>query len=299
MCRPVHKNMNIFLKKYWLILLLITTVVVLFLIKIFLAQKPIPQITQEKLPSPRFIQEQVTNQTINYQLTFSPPSDFPSSLPVYKVSGYKTETFPEIVPDLSGPPVVSSDSAVVELAGAFLKEKGVEENFLEISQIKYRRVKKMETFPATGSGEIDVFVVNFWPNIDKVTLISDTPASPLSSVWLGKNSRVQKAFTTNFVLEEMSSYLLRSLTVASQDVLNQKGTLVWLEKEEAYESVSPKTIQTIIIDRVSLAYFISSENPVFLEPIYVFEGKAVLLAEEKTIRAAVYLPAVEEKYLQP
>lgn len=291
--------MTSFLKKYWLFLFLVIIIFVLFLVRVFLSPKEVPQTSPEKLPRPRFIQAPVSNQFINYQFSFSGPADLPSSLPVYKVLNLKTDAFPEITPDLAGESVISSDSAAMGLAKSFLEEKGVEENFLNLSQVNYRRVEKTETFPATASSEIDIFVVNFWPTIEKIAVVSDTPNSPLSSVWLGKNGRAQKVFSTSFSLEEKGAYPLRSLAVANQDLLGQKGTLVWLEEEELYESGLSKTVEAVILDRVSLAYFLPPKNLGILEPIYVFEGRAVLGGEEKTRRAAVYLPAIEEKFLFP
>lgn len=288
-----------FLKRYWFLWFLGGVVVVLFLIKTFfapgLAPTPAPL---EKLPAPEFVPEQVTNQVLNYQFDFPLPTNFPSSLPVHKISQIETKTFPEIKPDLEGAQIVSSDSAAVEIAKGFLQEKEIDERFASLSQVGYRTVGKLETFLATTSAEADLFIVDFWPKIDGATVVTNKPIAPPTSVWVGKNGKVQKALATIFSLEETKTYPLRSLVIAQQDLFRQKGVLVWLEKEETYGFLPPKTIGEITIERVSLAYFLPLKTFVFFEPIYIFEGKTEL-ENGKVVRVTIYLPAVEENLLSP
>ena len=297
--QDVNKTMLNFLKRYWLIFFLAGVVVVLFLIKTYFAPGPLPTPPPlERLPTPRFTSESITNRTINYQFALSLPTNFPQSLPVYKISQIETKTFPELKPDLSGPQLLSSDSAAIEVAKTFLQEKNISEEFASLNRVTYRKVGKLETFIATTSAEADIFVVDFWAGVEGTTVVSGRPISPLVSVWLGKNGKIQKAFATTFSLTESKTYPLRPLITAQQDLLLQKSTLVWLEKEEAYGPLPPETINNLTIEWVSLAYFLPSPTFGFLEPIYIFEGKAILTTG-KTVGAAVYLPAIEETYLTP
>ena len=289
--QDVNKTMLNFLKRYWLIFFLAGVAVVLCLIKTYFAPGPLPTPSPlEKIPFPKFSAEEVTNRTINYQFALSLPTDFPQNLPVYKVLNLETKTFSEIKPDLTGTPLIFSDLQATEAARTFLKENGIGEEFATLAQVSYRKVGKLETFPATTSAEADIFVVGFWSQVDGVTVVSSKPTSPPTSVWVGKNGKIQKAFATIFSLGESKVYPLRSLTIAQQDLLGQKGTLVWLEKEETYGPLPPKTIVSLTIERVSLAYFLPQETPGVLQPIYIFEGKAEL-SDGKMVGAAVYLPA--------
>ncbi len=283
------------LKKYKIILLLAGLALVLFLIKIFWANKPATPSVVERLPFPVFTQANITNRTINYQFNFSQPGNLPENLPVYKVSDLKTETFPEIKPDYVGSPVVSEDSVAIQAAKTFLQEKGIDDNFAGLSQLQYRQIDKSETFSASSSAQADIFVVNFWPQIKDITVVSDTPQSPLTSIWVGKNGKTEKAFATTFSFTESGSFSLRSLQTASQDLVSQKGTLVWLDEGENYGYLPPKTVLGITLQKASLAYYLPSTNQEIMEPVFVFEGTAQIQGEG-AIKAAVYLPAIEEKY---
>ncbi len=289
--------MRMALKKYWLFLLLGIVALVLISLKLFLGQqKTTPPASTAELSAPVFIQEKVTNNIINYQIDFSLNASFPNSLPVYQLASIKTDSFPAIEPNYGGPAVITSDPAATTRAKEFLKEKGVEDRFTEISSLSYLGIDKSETFVATSSAEIDVYVVGFWSKIKGLTVVSNGPKSPLSYVWVGKNGQIQKALATTFSEQEIKPFPLRSLETAARDITSQKGSLVWLEKDNDYGFSPAVAVGSIILERVSLAYFLPTNDSKIIEPIYVFEGKAFLL-DGKIINTAVYLPAVEEKYL--
>lgn len=284
------------LKKYWFIFLLGGIATVLFLVKTVFPPQPQPP-SLERLPLPKFIPEEITNRTINYQFNLSLPTDFPQNMPVYKILNLEARTFPETKPDLGGNTLVSSDSAAVEIAREFLREKNIDNGLFSFIEVSYRLVEKMEAFPATTSARANIFVVDFWGKTDETKILSDKPVSPLASIWVGKNGRVQKAFAMIFSLAEPKLYPLRPPTIAQQDIVAQKGTLVWLEKEEDYGPLPPQTtIENLMIEGVFLAYFLPPPGVSHLEPIYVFEGKAQLVGG-RVVGTAIYLPAIEEKLL--
>lgn len=283
------------LKKYWFIFLLGGIAIVLFLVKIVFPPQPQPPFL-ERLPFPKFIPEEATNRTINYQFNLSLPTDFPQNMPVYKILNLEVQTFPEIKPDLAGNTLVSSGSAAVEIAREFLREKNIDNGLFSFIEVSYRMVEKMEVFSATTSAQANIFVVDFWGKTDEIKILSDKPVSPLASVWVGKNGGVQKAFAMIFSLAEPKLYPLRPPTIAQQDIVAQKGTPVWLGKEEDYGPLPPETIENLIIEKVFFAYFLPPPGVSHLEPIYVFEGKAQL-AGGRVVGAAVYLPAIEERLL--
>ncbi len=282
-------------KKYEILLLLAGIILVLFLVKVFFTGKPSPSVTAERLPIPSFAQENITNRTVSYQFNFSPTQNFPTSLLVYKISSLKTETFPEIKPDFAGSPVITLDQTAVQTAKAFLGEKGVGEEFAGLSQLQYLKIDKTETFSASSSAEADIFVVNFWPQIKTTTVVTDKPSSPPTSIWVGKNGKIEKAFATTFSIEEAGSFSLRTLEIAAQDISQQKATLVWLDNGGTLGYAPPRTVLNVVLEKVSLAYFLPSSSQELLEPIFVFEGKAQIQGEG-SVAAAVYLPALAEKY---
>lgn len=291
--------MKVFLKKYWLIFLLSGIVILLLITKLLLKNQLVSNLTAETIPSPRIVPLSVTNRSIVYQFNLMSPTNFPASLPVYKISSLKTNSFPETEADLAGEKSVNSDASAVDIAKTFLTKSGVGENFFQQNQVEYLRVVKMSVYPATGSANIDVYAVNFWPELDGLTIVPAQPNAPLNSVWIGKNGKVQKAFSTTFSLTKNKEFPLRPLSVAQQDVTQQKGTLVWLDTKKVAEGYSQITVQGVFLEKVYLACFLPANESDPLEPVYVFEGKAVLQGEEKTVGAVVYLPAIEEKYLIP
>jgi hypothetical protein len=290
-----------FLKNKWALLLLVGVALVLILIKVFWLPKQqaglFPSASpQQTLPLPKFIPEQITNQSVNFELGPLSLTNQPTTLPVYQVSSIGEDYFPEASGNLEGQTILFDNATAIEEAKKILKEKGLEINN-SATHVSYKTVENLNAFSVPTASEASIFVVDFQLKKDGFPIVLEQPHASIYSVWLGKNGKMQKGFAFKPVLGEAANFPMRSLEQAKTDITKQKGTVVWLEQQLTEEGApGPLTIDKITLDTVYLAYLLPSQAPGYLQPIYVFEGKASLV-DGSSVAAAVYLPAVEEKYL--
>lgn len=283
--------MKNFLKKYWLFGFLIFLVFLVVVLKIFFSQKT-TVVPNRELSTPKFISEQVVNQNINYQITASLPTNLPTNLPVYEIAGLRIKDAPY---QEASPSSAKIDQKEAEaLAKKFLLENGGPALDYETT-VSFIILGKTETFATQDAELADAYVVGFQPKINKTGMIADRPDTALSNVWITKTGQVAKASVLGFSLNQLKNYPLRNIKTAQADLLAQKATLVWLKKP-AYAPSLPANVLSFVVNKIYLAYFLPNQENDILQPIYVFEGKTTLQSGEIE-EAAIYLPAIEEKYL--
>lgn len=294
-----------FFQRYWLFILLAFLATVVAGIVIFFRQPEVPRPEPVELPSlthPRFEPAQITKGRILYQLDLIEKApEAPATLPVYQAKPRASFDYP-IETDLGGKQIVTSTTQAAGLAKGFLNQNNrlTEELNQGEYQTMFFKIGGFEVYPANSFEEADIIAVHFYPKVNNLIVIDNNPFSALVEVWIGKNGKPRKVkdFLADYEPVEDNDYPIISFTEAWQVVTEQKGAITSLKKqEETYEIVAVK-INTIIITKAYLAYFQSEELPASLQPVWVFQGRAILQDGTES-EVAVYLPAIEEKYFTP
>lgn len=289
-----------FFRHYWFfIFLAFLATIIGGLVFFFRQPTTLPQ--PPKLPTlvpPQFKPAQIAEGRIFYQLDLKENApEAPDKLPFYQVQSRPSFNYP-VKANLEGKSILISPTQAAGLAKGFLGQNNrfPEELNQGEYQIKFLKIGGYEVFPTDSFEKADIVAVHFYPKIGDLYIIDNNPFSALVEVWIGKNGQPQKVrdFLAEYKKTEGGDYPIISFTKAWQ-AIEQKGTVVSVLKQEETYSPAVVKINTIVIDKVYLAYFQPSELPSLLQPIWVFQGKAILQDGTES-EVTVYLPAIEEKY---
>ncbi len=79
----------------------------------------------------------------------------------------------------------------------------------------------------------------------------------------------------NFDPEKGSTYPLKNINTAWNEIINGNGTIVKLteENEDLYKPYTQKDVKSVKIKSIELAYIIDKDLPKFIQPIYIFKGQ--------------------------
>jgi hypothetical protein len=89
------------------------------------------------------------------------------------------------------------------------------------------------------------------------------------------NSPIVEAYFWEIELASDATYSILSIEDAWNIVKQHKGVITHVREKDynPFEKWSPKTVDTILVDNVYLAYYDTYERQDLIQPIYVFEGK--------------------------
>lgn len=103
----------------------------------------------------------------------------------------------------------------------------------------------------------------------------------------------------SFDSEQGSTYPLKNINTAWQELVSGNGTIVKLveEGEDSYKSYIMKNIKSVKIKSIELAYIMEDGVPKFIQPIYIFKGR--FETESGQLGEYVsYLPALDSNVVK-
>ncbi len=295
-----------FFQRYWVLVLLafIATVIVgIVLIRPKLGP-PVEIAPTASLKRPVLPQAKILDTKISYQLDLSDESpEAPRTLPVYQAHPREEFDYSALAkPNLEGEQVVSSPEQAAGYAKGFLEKNKRWTPELENGEYEtnFLKIGGFEVFKALSFADADIIAVLFYPEIDNYLIVGKSPFSGSVEVWVGRNAQIQKVedFLADYETTDSSTYPLLSFTQAWEAIIDQKGSVVSLVKQEEAYDQTIIGINSIRVTQAFLAYYQPFDLPSSLQPIWVFKGIA-LLQDRTESEVGVYLPAIEETYFIP
>jgi len=289
-----------FFQRYWLFILLAFLATVIVGVVILRPKAPgAPKLAS--LAQPYFSKANLAEGRIFYHLSLDKEvAETPKELPVFSAQLRSYFDYSKLArPNLEGEKIVDSALQAAGFAKGFLKENNrwtpelengeYETNFLKIGGFEVYEIQFLE--------DAEIIITQFYPKINDYLIVGRIPFSGLMEVWVAKNGRIQKVKDELAQYDQTKpiNYPLTSLDEAWQQIEEQKGTVVYVGTQEETYDLSPVKISDVTINKAFLAYFQEEEQPSFLQPIWVFQGKAIFRDGTET-EVAIYLPAIEEKY---
>ncbi len=166
-------------------------------------------------------------------------------------------------------------------------------------------------FATTALRDVQYARVDLYRKIgDYVVLGTDPKVGNLNVLMaIPKNTREQPIVypRANAVYKEIditstpqASYPLIDITTAWEAVKNGKGVITSARPSNSsvFDKESTPIVNEILIDNIYLAYYESSKEQTYIQPIYVFEGKYKSLGSQGG-DIAIYLPAISGEYVKP
>lgn len=176
------------------------------------------------------------------------------------------------------------DAAVGE-AKKFLERLGAMPEDLNSGRadVRYLAATESAMVPAISAYEANFTRVDLYrANKDDLKVVTvGGDSSPVNVILSGQTAekRIVQAnyYYSQAIAEDFATYPLKPINDAWNELLAGKGF------------ISKRTIEnTIVIRRITLAYFESNEPQEFMQPVYMFEGDAGFMA---------YIPAMSPEYV--
>ena len=190
-----------------------------------------------------------------------------------------------------------SDEGIKNIAKDFLvKNFGLSNDELSFSFFTYINFSQSETHGERTSNKKDasVYQVNFTPNIGDTKLLSLDPDSSPIYVWITPDGTVAQAVVTKFKDIETSStkFKLKSLSEI-KNTINQ-SVIVSLDNGNLDPEEVSKSVDSVAINSLDIAYLIDRSKSSFLSPVYVLTGTAKIKGtlDNKNVNTTLYLPAI-------
>lgn len=181
----------------------------------------------------------------------------------------------------------TNEQAIAE-ARSFLEKMGLLTRELQAGNatVSYLKYSITGLLSAISLSEADfVKVVLLKQDLDNLKVLPEKPSEgPVSFLFSGSRDPNKRILEINYTLNKIdtqnfATYPLKSSNAAWQELLDGKGYIANLGENQDGK---------IIIRRVFLAYYDSSEPQNFIQPIFVFEGDRSFMA---------YVPAVNPKWI--
>lgn len=288
-----------FFRHYWLIMFLALVATVIGVVVVFLP-KPAPEKPKPPtLPPPQFVQANIAPGNIFYQLDLEQtPPHIPETLPVYQARPRESFDWTKIIkPNLEGPLVVKTATEAAGFSKGFLSQYKRWTPELEAGdfEVRFLKIGGFEVFPVEDFEKADLLAVHFWPKINNFLVVGQNPNIGEVEVWVAKNGKTQKVKENlaNLDTSNPVDYPIISFTQAWEKITQQKGTIVALSKQEEEYGVTRFQLSSVIINKTYLAYFQEENLPAKLQPIWVFQGKTILINGEES-GVSIFLPAILE-----
>jgi hypothetical protein len=179
---------------------------------------------------------------------------------------------------------VVNNSTAYQIANQFFAKAGASMSDINFAsgKISYLKAKANKMVPAISLSEADFVRVDYFRrDIDKLKILTATANEGVLNITISKSSQYDKQ-----VVEANSNYFPINYLQPETYPLTQVA-LAWesLKNGEAYIASNNSNEDSIIIRRISLAYFDSPQPQEFFQPIYVFAGDDDFVA---------YVPAIAD-----
>lgn len=187
-------------------------------------------------------------------------------------------------------------------AGEFIGKIPYMDQSLVLNQKETRFINiKYEDFESAKSLEdASVVELNYFKFLSNSPVFYGIPEAPFLKIRINTDgtiiyfeARLYKDFT------ELETYPLKNINEAKSQIKAGRGKVVQTslpdEHGNAFElyRIQPFDIDTLIINNIYLAFFLSSDSMSPTQPIYVFEGEFNNTLNQ-TGKATIYLPAIED-----
>ncbi|MCL5675979.1 MAG: hypothetical protein M1120_02530 [Patescibacteria group bacterium] len=147
----------------------------------------------------------------------------------------------------------------------------------------------------------DTLQILFLPTVGGLPVFGIGPAEPIISVKINLKSREiteLENFMRPYDPDEKSSYPLVPVT----NIINSLGpanvTIVLLKNSSGVFVSDFSKVATVKLNKVSLSYYLTSENQLFLQPVYLFTGEA-FFNDGGLGSISLYVPAINQQYFAP
>lgn len=185
-----------------------------------------------------------------------------------------------------------------------IKEKLVSWQFLtgnEESNASYLKTSGYEQTVTKNQGEADTIEVTFMPTANSLPLFGTGPAEKLLSVKININSG-EIIEIENFIRDidktNTATYQLVPITNVIRGLGPTNITVVSLKNSSGVFISDFGKVKSVKLNTTQLSYHLTAENQLFLQPVYVFAGSALLNSGEEG-KIVLFVPAVEGQYLSP
>lgn len=153
--------------------------------------------------------------------------------------------------------------------------------------------------------DAEIGYVNFFRSISKYSIVGPIYKQGLVRLYVGGgNDAIKKnpfIYTNIREINTQSNatYPLLPISVAWSEVANNKGVISYikLNTQSPFEDYKPTKVEEILINDIFLAYYDDTEEQLYLQPIYVFEGNYIGPNNEKGA-VAIYYPAISGEYIK-
>ena len=128
-------------------------------------------------------------------------------------------------------------------------------------------------------------------------ILPENPNQGLIYVVIGQSKSstiVYELQVINWRLSDSSTYQVININEAKNKVLEGKGSLVSLTQtdNDLYREYTPLDIEEFLINSISIGFNNSKEYTQYLQPVYVFKGKALLTNSNAEADFTILYPAI-------
>jgi hypothetical protein len=174
------------------------------------------------------------------------------------------------------------------------------------STVKLGRITSTGLVETLDSTEAQVALVDFYRGIDSSPILGPDPTKGMLRAVVKSPSQTSpfnfptvSAYFWPVNPDKKASYPIISVDEAWNAIKNGKGVIVNVTPKNSnpFLPYSPTRVETILIDKIYLAYY---DHPVlqkYLQPIYVFDGKYTTGGTEGGY-ITLYFPAVTKDWVK-
>jgi len=157
-----------------------------------------------------------------------------------------------------------------------------------------------ELSPVTNLEKATFFKIFFEQTIDEFPLVGLGPARNQIEATLDRQGTLISLFYNlhQIETEKGKDYPIKSLNETVEEIKRGEGQIIPDPTEEEIIFPQKKDIQKIQILSLKIAYYETIEAQEFYQPIFLFEGKAIL-NDGKTKNIKIILPAIAPEWLKP
>lgn len=188
------------------------------------------------------------------------------------------------------------ESEIIDNAISFLNFSSLtntNENL--VSDVIYlkRAIIENELEP-TSNINVEVYQINFSPNISEYPILTINPEKTLTFVRIMSDGQILSAHTTRLQSIETSDERRLKNYQEVKDTL-EEAIIVSINQGLMFNDVLPQNvIRKIDIESISLAYLQLSQESTTIQPVYLLEGIANINSINEDLPITLYLPAISQ-----
>ncbi|MBD3366129.1 hypothetical protein GF360_02170 [candidate division WWE3 bacterium] len=161
------------------------------------------------------------------------------------------------------------------------------------------------------AGEAEIGMVEFFREIEDFPIVGPNHGRGLVRVYVGKKE-VDRDAVGNVLIHPHIEYNVREIQTQTRatypvipvgtawnQVIQDNAVISYVKPntQSPFQEYKPVEIAEILVNDISLAYYDDSEEQLYLQPVYVFEGNYIGPNNEKG-SISLYYPAVSGEYVK-